>query len=651
MSKLLRILAFLLPILVKAQTNTPDCYVLKSDATGFERTYEPKLEPIACQIANILDKPNDFKVFDYGLYLHLTAITGAVDDVLTKIIEQSKTNSPFYMVITKVPSYDKVIERFDVKLKLPNSGDFTCFTDSKVKLIEQRISEKINGYHKFNSSTDFGNAIEKGLLELRQIVTEAKPPISNCCPVSASDILTILENKGFIGMPCKILGAVSAKPTNSGNRSSNYIDDYAKLNFSIDGEDVKLQDYLNLSTTDNAKVFITKNENFCDENPIIFDKVEVEFTSAATEFGTWYHIWKNPITNDLDILFIKQKIKSINHSEVNLPNIQNGNQVSAFEYTIHQRAFAPWDRFGHFPFPPPFPCDINTSLLVGHYYKNSFWGDKRAFSLASSIRNLDQRDANNVTARLHQYAKIKIGQNIIKSDGFCSQTRGYKNFIRTKYVRQSNPYTSPGISVVIPMPADEQTQLQLPTHVEKLGKNNKTNSYLYTQIHGTDPLVSVAPTIDCQLHTYIDEISENNKKFLHVRGVILYKGFPSYENFIEDKSGKKVFIYTFSPSSEKKLDWELLCPIYDYIKRFDMKIKIDNQGNFLDDELVIGKDTKHYNSMFYVQTNDPLSDPDLKNPNFTFSTTTITNWNNENISKKPAGDCPYQPCEGEYPNK
>ena len=653
MRNLLSILCFLLPILVTAQTNTPDCYVLKSDATGFERNYETKLEPIACQIANILDKPNDFKVFDYGLYLHLTSITGAVEDVMTKVKDASDKDSKFYMTVTKIPSYDKVIERFDVRLKLPNSGDFTCFTDSKVKLIEQRISEKINGYHKLHNSIDFGNAIEKGLLELRQIVTEAKPPISNCCPVSSSDILTILENKGFIGMPCKILGSVSAKPTNSGNRSSNYVDDYAKLNFSIDGQDIKVEDYSTMSSTGNYKTFVTKNENFCEGTPTIFDQVETEFASATLELGYWYHLWKNPDINGIDIMFVKQKIKKNNPTSITMPNFQGGGAVSPFEYTIYQRSFAPWDRFGHFLISLvllPVPC---FDLPSKHVYKNSFWGDKRSFSLSPSTQILNERNADKVTARLHQFAKFKLGQNIIKSEGFCSQTRGYENFLRTKYVKQSNPYTSPGVSVVIPEPAQEITKLQSPTHIEKFGKNSKTQSFIYTQIEGSDPLVTIAPDIDCQLITYVDEITENNKKYLHVRGVLLNKGFPAYENFIEDKAGKKVFIHTFGPAGEGRLDYELLCGFYDYIRRFDMKIKIDAEGKFLDDELTIGKDKNTYSLVALnlgALSPDPLSNLIFKTPNFDFLTTTINDWNNENLSKKPAGDCQNQPCEGEYPN-
>jgi hypothetical protein len=192
-----------------------------------------------------------------------------------------------------------------------------------------------------------------------------------------------------------------------------------------------------------------------------------------------------------------------------------------------------------------------------------------------------------------------------------------------------------------------------PSHKEKFGKViNTTNSYLYLQIEGSDPLVSIVPDIDCQMLTYCDPINENGTSYLHIRGVILYKGFPSYEAFIQDKSGKSVFIHTFGPTGESQLDKELLCPSYDYIRRFEMKIQIDPNGNFLDSGLIVGVDQNIYESTIlggYTQyADDPLSLQDFKTPDFSFSTTTITYWNAQNTTKSAAGDCSSQPCEGEY---
>lgn len=76
--------------------------------------------------------------------------------------------SPYYMIVTKIPSYDKVIDKFDVKLKLPSEGKFTCLTQSKVALIILKVQNTINIYHKSHPSTDFRNTIEIGLIELKK---------------------------------------------------------------------------------------------------------------------------------------------------------------------------------------------------------------------------------------------------------------------------------------------------------------------------------------------------------------------------------------------------------------------------------------------------------------------------------------------------
>ena len=88
MKKVLNILFALIPFIGVSQINkqiNSDAFVLKADATGLERNYKTDLSPIAIEIATLLNKPNDFKVFDYGLYLYNTQIITGVDELLAKI--------------------------------------------------------------------------------------------------------------------------------------------------------------------------------------------------------------------------------------------------------------------------------------------------------------------------------------------------------------------------------------------------------------------------------------------------------------------------------------------------------------------------------------------------------------------------------------
>lgn len=298
MRNLLKILFFFLPILVVAQPNT--CYILKTDATGFERNYQANLNPIACEIATLLEKPNDFKVFDYGLYLHTIAITGALEDILKLVETRSSDDSPYYMAITKIPSYDKVIERFDVKVKLPNTGEFSCLTPSSIKLIEAKVANKINSYHQKYQSTNFGNAIEEGLKEFKKTIQSVKN--GNCCINDEIAMLKSFHDKNFDAVYISKEQPVAVRPSNGNDRSST-VEDYANLTFWIDKQEI------NLSQSDfGVKTFITKNENFCpnsNNNISIIDDVNTKFKNETN--CIWYHIWINPNPSLNSLLLVKQK--------------------------------------------------------------------------------------------------------------------------------------------------------------------------------------------------------------------------------------------------------------------------------------------------------------------------------------------------------
>jgi hypothetical protein len=280
MRNLLSILCFLLPFLVVAQTNNPKCFILKSDITGFERKYETDLNPISCEIATLLGKPDSFKVFDYGLYLHLTNIIGAVEDVMIRIKDASAKDSKYYMTITKIPSYDKVIERFDVKLKLPQTGVFTCLNSTKIGLIQERISQKINAYHKSHQTTDFKPAIEEGLKELKATIQAIKS--GNCCPLTEKEIQEMLFAEGFVAVP---IGNISDNSTNF----NPY--DYAQVTYNGENIAKRLNEITTgFPTQTSYHTYVTDNDNIC--NDTFFQQAKREYSESLADFDVWFHIFK-----------------------------------------------------------------------------------------------------------------------------------------------------------------------------------------------------------------------------------------------------------------------------------------------------------------------------------------------------------------------
>ncbi|MFN0014360.1 MAG: hypothetical protein ACKVU2_07405, partial [Saprospiraceae bacterium] len=571
------LLVFVAMLAIPALRAQSNCYVRLEDASGYtpNAMQIEALEQAAAELCLAFDsagfggqfaKPEEksssvvsgqFKVYDFGFYQHHETTAGGYPEPFARKVEEVAALSPYYLLFGKQSDRSGVYTRFWVDARLPDSLSFSCLDATKRKKAANLVENATNNSYQMNGGDyyQYADAEKAGMQKLKAIVEGLK--LGNCCPLLPLEIFDNFSKDGFIGIPIVIAGP-SAKPSQKNEKersaSGGYILDYSNLTFTMDGESIDLAS-MDVPSISNAKVFVTKNENFCDSNEDIIGTIETNFNDPELDMATWYHIWENPITSEPDALLFKHKLKK-NSS----PSFSTQNQTGyyppppPFEYTAYQRTFAPWRKFGHLPIPPPIPCF--PTGLAKHTLKNSFWGDYRGFSMAKPWPFLDSRNSEKVTSRLNQFTKFKLGQGIIGNNGFSSETRGYENFIRVVCEVESDAMGNP--IRVICNNAQEKTTIASPKHKERFGKNEKTNTYLYLQIEGSDPLVSIAPDIDCHMLLYCDPINETGVSYLHVRGVILCKGFPSYESFIQDKFGNSVFIHTFGPSGESQLDKELL---------------------------------------------------------------------------------------------
>ena len=294
MKKVLNILFALIPFIGVSQINkqiNSDAFVLKADATGLERNYKTDLSPIAIEIATLLNKPNDFKVFDYGLYLNNTQIITGVDELLAKIKKKSDMDSPYYLTITKIFSSKNAVDSFDVKLKLPISDSSLCLNDTKVALIAQRISLKINATYKKKTVLNFGTAIEQGLIELKITLQTIKK--GKCCPVTEQEIKDMLLSEGFIGVPI-------GKITDATNNFNLY--DYALVNYNGDNiAKILNQVTSGFSTTENYRTYVTDNDNICSDN--YYQLTKEQYNINLGDFDVWFHVFKG--ANGNNMLFCK----------------------------------------------------------------------------------------------------------------------------------------------------------------------------------------------------------------------------------------------------------------------------------------------------------------------------------------------------------
>lgn len=233
-----------------------------------------------------------------------------------------------------------------------------------------------------------------------------------------------------------------------------------------------------------------------------------------------------------------------------------------FPLKMHQRSFAPWEKFGN--------------LIFDNLRQNNFYGDGRSFSLIDNflesveddleLRYKKLKESGKVTSRLYQKIEFDYNENGVKEDetiGICNITRGQWFFAPFDFATGSKIN-------------------ETPTHTEYYGEHSLLNSSMEKgvvnmNIEGSDPMVVPAPDIDWKLLVRLK--FDMDKKLLNIKGVALGKEFPAYEAFIEDSHGTRFFLHTYTPLNELELTGELIWNAPDYFGNIDITIEIDVDEN------------------------------------------------------------------------
>lgn len=176
---------------------------------------------------------------------------------------------------------------------------------------------------------------------------------------------------------------------------------------------------------------------------------------------------------------------------------------------------------------------------------------------------------------------------------------------------------------------------------------------LYMHSYARDECVDFSTNIDQRCKLTFDIQSSQFENFLVIKGVLLNKGFPAHEVYIEDQSGQKLFLYTYGPGKEEDIVTPGLLPAhYDELHHVNIHIEIDGAGNFKE-TLFVGE--------LVDQVNWDFSSPSSRAPykdvaflqfqpnlsfDFDFESYSLSDWNALNLQKPPAGDCLSIPCCG-----
>lgn len=629
-----KLLFFLFLVTFSALSKGQNCYQVIGDIQGMNLDIS-SLEEISCQLKDSLPSEfsSDFKVLYYGFYLHNKVMQGGSENFLNSAKTLAEASSPYYILLSNQISWNGEVKYF-IDIKPPQNWLPYCFDQLIVEAFENSVKNKFQSLTgKYNSS------FERVQLErevLKYVATKFGKYKSCCIPntnlrssnqcsdcISAYDVLNELESLGFEAyfagevtnsLPnedqnCLCSEALPALKDNngSGNRSTSVID-YANLTITVDNKQYNFGQELTAWVAGGNIAIVTKNKNYCVTS--LFSNQLGTYNGATN--AAWVHIWENPKNDDEDIVFIKTKFgSSSSNPPSESPDINIGADIPPpYKYKILHRSFAPWDRFGHLP------------ILPGlHIAKNSFHGDNRGFSLDKYSL------VGGTTARIHQIMEIELGKRKIPINGntkFSSITKGYENFKQKKPVRYvPHPYKEE-LDRWEYGPNEEKEDFCKPSGFENF-RVLKNITYTYMFFEGIDPLIKF-PMIAPDLEWYLELgwYYKKNNQSINISGRVIGKSFPAYEALVEDECGNKAFIYTYTAPCESELAAELMNPIPDHNKGFDIAFKVDAKGCFTGDVTTI------YDGVT--------------------SNTSLTAWNTLNLNKKAAKDCLTIPCQGAYPN-
>lgn len=564
---------------------------------------------------------------------------GAKEEFKSSEIQKASTISPNYLLIIHQLFSDGHSE-YDAEIKLPENWLPECYDELIINAFENSLKAKFttlqskypSPYEKTQVEIEGMEYLAKRLGEFTECCLPGSSFRSSSCSscISAYDVLNELENLGFspffagevtnsdpeTDQNCLCTESTSAaKPDDGQNkRESTSVQDYSELTISLDNVSYDFATELLDWANQGNEAIVTKNSNYCDLT--LFQNLQSTFNNSTQ--AVWVHVWENPKEDDEDIVFLKIKASpttgSVAPSSIQTQQIQ-ADPPPPHEYTILQRSFAPWGRFGHMP------------VFWGvHLARNAFWGDNKGFSLDDHVTTFP-----GATSRIKQELNINLGKgkttNQVQPNPVSSLTRGYVNFKKKRFTKKLTPH--PFKEELDRWewesePAEEKEDFCDPDGFENsMVENNITYTAMFFE--GADPLIEFPlPAPDIEWYLELGLYYKSNDTTLNISGRLIGKSFPAYEAFIEDNCDNKMFLYTYSSPCESQLAVELLNPIPNYNEGFDISVKIDENGCFQSGI------TTTYNG-------------NTENTN-------LQSWNQSNLSKAAGKDCPSNPCQGAYPN-
>ncbi len=310
------VLVFVAMLAIPALRAQSSCYVRLKDASGYTPTTEQieALEQAAAELCLAFDSSGfggQFKVYDFGFYLHHSATTGGYPEPFAQKVEEVAALSPYYLLFGKQSDRSGVYTRFWVEARLPDSLSFRfpCLDTIGAGILRTSLGLTANIEYEALGKMPFFyhlaeirvmNKLKAEVDKLRECCYNQQRGLSSCdapC-LNYAEIKKYYEQKGFISIPISIVGNIS-KPTDDDNsvlKSNNniVINDYANkiVNLWDSQYDIYLEtteNYLELpGENKNFKALIIDNETFCNN----FEEINHDIDNYQDyDFWSCMHIW------------------------------------------------------------------------------------------------------------------------------------------------------------------------------------------------------------------------------------------------------------------------------------------------------------------------------------------------------------------------
>lgn len=255
-----------------------NCYVRLTDASGYTPTTEQldAVEQAAVALCAVFDSAGfggQFKVYDFGFYLHHETTAGGYPEPFARKVEEVAALSPYYLVFGREVDQDGVNRKFWVDLKIPETGALACIEEDTRNALSNLVLLNTMQIYRANGETYtvFDKAEIAGIKKLEDFVSNAidccyqKSNQEDCLPCEQSDLIEAkLMTDGFVPVAIR---NIRAKVGTSGTSS---VKDYAKLLFTVNGYEIDIAADVSPVVSGlqdsgvNVIVFITSDQQYCE---------------------------------------------------------------------------------------------------------------------------------------------------------------------------------------------------------------------------------------------------------------------------------------------------------------------------------------------------------------------------------------------------